>query len=299
LTNLTPPTPPVTKLLLGNGTTTQLQMTLTAPQPKRVLVRVAGYGPRNARKQMQAMVGRFLLDYNPRGTVAIRGADEPVGNPTVMTFNPGNSAAYTYKGNSTSGGTCIGGFVVTNTPDYNLINTTLAGSSQVTGCPSVAQTAIQNLPPWLQTADGARQILNQLQEVANFQHRYYTTASPPTDFGSDANPKFTFVDGDVDLPPGGGGGLLVVTGTLTTRGSTQFSGLILVLGGGVLLRDGGGSGDTLGAVAIARFDRGGGPFLAPTCNTSGGGSSNVQYDPNAVKRALGLGGRNVLGVSEF
>lgn len=297
LTNLTTNNP-ATKLLAGSngGTLTPLNITLTAAQPKRVLVRVAGYGPRNARKQMQMMVGRFILDYNPRGTVAIRGADDL----SLMTFNPGNSSQYKYIGNATSGGTCIGGFVVTNTPDYNLITTTLDNSNgQASGCPAVLKTDIANLPPWLRTADAARQMLNQMQEVANYQHRYYTTANPPPDFGTSADPKLTFVDGDVDLPPGGGAGLLVVTGSLTPRGSTAFNGLVLVLGGGVLLRDGGGSGATLGAIAIARFDRSGGPFLAPTCNTNGGGNSNVQFDPDWVKRALGMGGRNILGVSEF
>src|SRR4029079_12155925 len=89
------------------------------------------------------------------------------------------------------------------------------------------------------------------------------------------SPMFTFVDGDCTLT--NGAGLLVVTGTLTMRGDTNFHGAILVLGTGVVIRNGGGNGEILGAILIARFDRSSGGFLAPTFNTNGGGNSNVQY----------------------
>jgi hypothetical protein len=247
-------------------------------------------------KKMQMMVGRLVLDYSPQGTIAIRGATDQ----SLMSFNAGNSAAYSYSGNSPAGNNAISAFAVTNTPDFNMISG-LNSSGQATGNPAVQQVPLSVLPSWLQNPDAARSLLNSLESVARNHNRLFTTANPPPTLGTSAAPKFTFVNGNVDLGSAGGAGLLVVTGTLTAHGSTAFDGLILVLGDGVLLRDGGGNGNTLGAVAIARFDRNviGGPFLAPTFNSNGSGTSNVQYDPTAVQRALGLAGRNVIAVREY
>ena len=63
-------------------------------------------------------------------------------------------------------------------------------------------------------------------------------------------------------------------------------------------RDGGGNGDILGGITIARFDRTSGNFLAPTFTTNGGGNSNIQYDSASVRSALAAA-TNVSGVREF
>jgi hypothetical protein len=286
----------------STGFSTSLPVIVKAPDPRRILVDVTGFGPRASVKKMQMMVGRLTLDYDPQATIAIRGADtiDPAtGVQTLMTFSDGNSNPHSYSGNPISG-TPISAFAVTNTPDYNLISG-LNSSGNVTGSPPVQQVPLSRLPIWLQDANAARTLLNTLESVARAQGRLFTTANPPPDLGTSANPKFTFVNGDADLGTSGGAGLMVVTGTFNTRGAANFDGLILVLGGGVLTRNGGGNGDTLGAVAIARFDRNtvGAPFLAPTFDTNGGGVSNVQYDPAKVLQALGLAGRSVLAMREY
>jgi hypothetical protein len=74
--------------------------------------------------------------------------------------------------------------------------------------------------------------------------------------------------------------------------------VILVLGTGVVIRNGGGSGEVLGAIVVAKFDRSSGGFLSPTFSTNGGGDSNVQYDSEAINRALNSG-TNVSGIREF
>jgi hypothetical protein len=52
-----------------------------------------------------------------------------------------------------------------------------------------------------------------------------------TNLGTDANPKITFVQGDLDATGGiTGAGMLVVTGELQMGGSIQFDGLVLVVG---------------------------------------------------------------------
>ncbi len=70
-------------------------------------------------------------------------------------------------------------------------------------------------------------------------------------------------------------------------GNPNFNGVILVLGGGKVIRDGGGTGAIYGAMIIARFDRyGTGGFLAPTFTTNGGGDSKFQYDSVSVTQAM-------------
>jgi hypothetical protein len=291
--------PAQTLLVPGGGATPSVNVTLTPPEPQRLLVKVVGYGPRNAQKKMKMLVGKSAFSYNPKGAITLRSADD---NTTAMSFNVGNSSQYQYDGLDNAGGASLPAFTVTSTPDYNLING--LPSNQVFGSPYAAnKIPIPNLDTFLQTTDGvggARVAVSTLRTAAQNQNRYFASGQTPSDFGASApNGLFTFVDGDVDLPPGGGAGLLVVTGTLTLRGSSSFNGLILVLGGGTLLRDGGGNGNSLGAVAVAKFDPTSGNFLAPTFNSSGSGNSSIQYDSDWVRRALNNTGPGVLGVSEY
>ena len=76
-----------------------------------------------------------------------------------------------------------------------------------------------------------------------------------------AAPQFTIVKGDCHLD--GGAGLLIVEGTLYFNGpGPNFDGLILVLGQGRLLKQGGGNRDIYGSIMIARFGATGN-FLEP------------------------------------
>src|SRR5258708_27905186 len=73
--------------------------------------------------------------------------------------------------------------------------------------------------------------------------------------GGSGNPTgFTFVKGDYIMGSGTGSGLLIVTGELTTNGSTDFSGLVLVLGTGAVNRNGGGGGAFYCATFLASVD---------------------------------------------
>jgi hypothetical protein len=101
-------------------------------------------------------------------------------------------------------------------------------------------------------------------------------------FGSDAAPQITYINGDATV--GGGAGVLVVTGTLTFNGNTNFDGIIMVIGQGVLNVHGGGGGQINGEVLIANTNSRTAPFgqLAtlgpPTLNWTGGGSNFLQYN---------------------
>jgi hypothetical protein len=274
---------------------TPIAVTVTAPQPNRLTARITGFGPRAAQKQMQMLLSRFAFDFTPVSAITLRSADDG----SVASVAVGNSAQYLYSGFDNVGGQDLPAFAVTSTPDYNYVTGLGLPGSQTMGSPAgIQQVDVLNLPIWLQTADAARALVIGMRTVAMNNNRYFTTATPPTDFGTPSRPTLTFIDGDGVLPPAGGAGLLIVTGAFVPDGSATFDGLILVLGSGQLIRTGGGNGNTLGSILVARFSNTG-DFLAPTFNSSGSGTSLIQYDSSWVRRALASPGPRVVAVGEF
>ena len=280
---------------VNTNSSTPISVTVTAPDPNRLIATVNGFGPRSAQKQMQMLLSRFAFDFSAPSTITLRSADDN----SLVTFNAGSSVQYQYSGFDHAGGSNLSAFGVTSTPDYAYLTALTLPPGQVVGSPApIQQIPIPNLPSWLQTADAARAFVDQMRIEAQNENRYFTTASPPPDFGTTSHPVLTFVDGDIDLPPAGGSGVLFVTGIFSLRGSSDFKGVVLVLGAGQLLRDGGGNGGSLGAAAIARFGSSGN-FLAPTFISSGSGTSSIQYDSDWVRRTLSSAGPRVMAIGEF
>ncbi len=274
---------------------TPIAVAVTAPQPSRLTVRITGYGPRAAQKQIQLLLSRFAFDLSAVSTITLRSAD----NGDLANFNAGSSSVYSYSGFDNAGGLNLPAIGVTSTPDYNNLTGMGLPGTQIFGSPvNVQQISIPNLPSWLQTADAARAMVIQMRTAAQNNGRYFTSAAPPSSFGTASQPLMTFVDGDCTLPPAGGAGLLVVTGTLTADGNAPYKGLVLVLGGGQLVRNGGGNGDSLGSFLVARFNNTG-DFLAPTFNSNGSGNSTITYDSDWVRRAMAVPGPRVMAVGEF
>ena len=141
------------------------------------------------------------------------------------------------------------------------------------------------------------------------QGRYFTSgaAAIASAAGLGANNPdgvLTFIDGDFTLGPGTptGQGTLIVTGNLILDGNFNWNGVIMVLGQGNVLRSGGGHGNIYGAMFVANFTRTGAStdvFGAPTFNTDGGGTSNIQYSSDAVDKAKAVGGHTIKGVREI
>jgi hypothetical protein len=169
-----------------------------------------------------------------------------------------------------------------------------------------------NTPSFLQSVSSARQVLygsEGLMNTAMNQGRYFTTGTAAINSAAGlgaSNPDgvLTFVDGDLVLGPGNptGQGTLIVTGNLTLNGNFNFNGVIMVLGGGNVYRSGGGHGNIYGAMFVAKFAKIGADsdaFQPPVFDTSGGGTSNIQYSSDAVDRAKSVGGHSVRGVREF
>jgi hypothetical protein len=137
---------------------------------------------------------------------------------------------------------------------------------------------IQALPQAVTVADGAQ------------------SSDVPGGMGTAANQKIIVANGDFTLSPAQSSfGILVVKGTLTFNGNINHTGIIMVIGEGVMLRNGGGNGTISGAVWVANTAGADGvpgtaddAMGASVLNTSGGGASNVQYCSSAVANALSL-----------
>lgn len=280
---------------VNSNVNTSIAVSVVAPQPNRLTAIITGFGPRAAQKQVQLLLSRFAFELSPVSTITLRSAD----NGDLANFNAGSSSVYSYSGYDNAGGLNLPAIGVTSTPDYNNLTGMGLPGSQIVGSPvNVQKVAVSDLPSWLQTADAARAVVIQLRTSAQNGGRYFTADTPPSSFGTTSQPTMTFVDGDCVLPPAGGAGLLVVTGSLTFDGNAPYSGLILVLGGGDLIRSGGGNGNSFGSVLVARFANSG-DFLAPTFASSGSGNSMIQYDSDWVRRAMSSPGPRVMAVGEF
>jgi hypothetical protein len=248
------------------------------------------------------------FDFEAPAVLTMRGSD----NATAMTFDIGSSNAKTYSGADHAGAeiqlptfAVTGSDVTTADEGIKKANTVAdpeIGYLDVSSLPAgtTVPTIIVETPDFLRTADDARAALSALKTTANNMGRYHAPASG-TEYSVTASNTtatgITFVDGNCNLE--GGSGLLVVTGTLNMSGNPSFSGVILVLGTGVVNRNGGGNGDIYGAMVVANFNRTSGNFGAPSFNTNGGGNSTLQYDSLAVSRAMGAIGAAPGGIREY
>jgi hypothetical protein len=177
--------------------------------------------------------------------------------------------------------------------------------------PNVAGTLNEdNTPSFVKDGDAAREFLTEMRAFAIESNRLFANkdaAYAAGGLGTATSPRFTFIDnydGDpVSLGPNHqGSGLLIVTGELITQGTTDFQGIILVLGRGKMSRSGGGAGLLQGAILVAKFDPNGAPgdpIGAPYFMVDGGGNSTISYNSVWVRRAMDLSGFRVLGVREY
>ena len=306
----------VTEIMDPDNKTNEDKCGLATYKPDLLRIHVLGMGPGNSEKKMEIVVGRHTLDY---GVPAVVTAPNGSGNP--IAFALGDSNVTTSSGADASGsGVTLPAFAISS-GDYNTTNNVIDGCNpdgtncgngpNVTpGDPTVLVTG--NTPSFLQSVESARLFLygpeGMLHSAIN-QGRYFTsgTAAISSTAGLGAsNPDgvLTFVDGDLVLGPGNptGQGTLIVTGKLTLDGNFNFNGVIMVLGAGEVHRSGAGHGNIYGAMFIAKFDKTGAStdvFQAPTFDTTGGGSANIQYSSDAVDMAKAVGGHAVKGVREY
>jgi len=277
-------------------TTTSIPSKVTSPDPKRLLLKSYGFGPQGAEKRLELMISRANLEFESPAGFTVKGPDDCSG----VSFDSGSSGAKWYSGVDHAGvEPQRPAFAVSpcdkDSVDAGIVkhDTVVDPEIGILGDDDTTPGTVET-PSFLDSADKARAYLSGLQDKAKSLNRYFT--GPKTIADSTTSGKFTFVEGDCTLTSGSG--FLVVTGTLTMRGNTDFKGIIMVLGEGKLIRNGGGNGDIFGGITIAAFNRTSGGFTAPTFHTDGGGNSTIQYDSSALNMGVGSA-NNVSGIREF
>jgi hypothetical protein len=292
--------------LVANGDT-KINATMTQTEPLRLMLRSVGYGPRGSQKILEAFIRKNLFDGLPApATLTL------VGDTTNFKFNSGNSTNVKYSGIDFVNSKIVIPPIGTTDPapdNFNLKKViydleTKGSKTDVFGTPA---NVSDELPAWLKDPTSLEKTIAALEELAAASGRVFNSGQTPTTFGDfNTATGITFVKGNVDLE-GSGGGILVCTGTLAFKGNFAFSGLIIVIGdGGVIRKGGGGSnpanetGTIQGNVVVAPYDRNniGASFLSPKYDMSGGGKSDIVYNSSSTSNGQEALSNLVLGIAE-
>jgi hypothetical protein len=256
-------------------------ITNTADANRTLTLTSFGRGPNNSFAVVQAVVKMILMP-PPPGAIVLPGPD--------VNFLGSNSNASGVMGGPESAVSLNSAAAQTTVEDYlgpsgiNRINNYEcdAGKGQVCINDDTA-----TFPLEYSTVSGINGIVNTLTGSADV---IYNNAGGATrtltaaDVGTTTNRKIVIVEGDAVLGPVNGAGILVVKGQLTLNGNFNYQGLILVVGEGNVLRNGGGSGTIEGAIVVANTnDATSNTVLGePTFDTSGGGNSDINYNPTQI-----------------
>lgn len=276
--------------------------------PKRLRLRVTGYGPNGALKVLDTMIVQSgLWGFTAPSTVTLIGSSDPL-DTAQLALLTGNSNQIRYSGMDAAR-PGDPGYDPARAGDRPVFSTTLPAVDDVIvgierpqhteGTPVTPLGDGTNgtlpTPEWLSSAENARLFVNQMRGTARPNvdvngdpvdtptDRYFTSGMQPAPVNVRG---LTFIEGNATLGPNNqGSGILVVTGRLTMNGSTNFNGLILVLGEGIVERSGTGNGTIMGGMVVAKFGPTG-DFEASSFITSGGGNSRFQYNSAVINSAL-------------
>ncbi len=269
-------------------------------EPYRVVVQSVGYGPRGARKVLEATVQKnFFNGLSAPATLTLIGPPSDAGGGDFH-FKPGTSTNVTYSGDDISSSLNIPSIGTTNSANLDEIADELEENNVKTVPNPPAENVLTEVPFWLESPANLHNTINDLRTVAKASGKYFANGQAPTNFGNVSTATgITFVDGDVEFS-GNGGGILICTGTLTLRGNFSFNGLIIVTGSGGVQRSGGGNGLLRGNTVIAPYNPAnlGAGFLAPKYDISGGGTSTIRYDSSSLANGMTAVSNFVLGVAE-
>lgn len=286
------PNPPNT-----NAGRTDISVTITLSQPKRLVIRSVGFGPRGARKELEAVVQRDVFDGLIPATITL------VGRSVGSIFNSGttNSQQATYSGSDVLSAARIPPVGITDGGNNGLLQIIVGGLL----CPGCTVNGIPadvsgELPVWLSSPAELDKNINEFKQIAVSSGRYFANGESPPNYGDNANGTgITFVDGNTNLS-GAGGGVMVVTGRLTLNNAFDFNGIIIVTGANGVRRTGTGSGNLQGNLVVAPYNAGNlaAGFLPPKYDITGGAVSNIIY--NASNLLFGSNRVNtvVVGVAE-
>lgn len=170
----------------------------------------------------------------------------------------------------------------------NYVCNTMTGAACINNEPA-------EFDPAYSTVSGINNLYNTIKSVAD-----HVLTGPQTlnaaQVGTTTNRKIVVVEGAATLSALNGAGILVVTGQLTLSGNFNYDGVIICIGEGRLLRNGGGNGTVNGGILVANTNGATSDTVlgTPTFDTSGGGNTNINYAAASINPP---GGRPFVKVS--
>jgi hypothetical protein len=254
---------------------------------QRLLIKVTGYGPRGARKQLELLVKRVIFEYDADSLLYMQGSQ--LGGDASFVLAGVPEVKFDSQEKTA--------FVITNDLDRAKIETVIAQKDKVTITGKGDDYEVINAderPKFLASADEARLTVSDLEADAQVRGRWFNSY-PPLNAGTDSMPAFTFVRGNAQLS-GKGAGLLVVTGDVTLNSNFEYKGLILILGSGRLNMTVGSDSKIEGSVIMAQFGATGN-FQGPIINATGG-KTEFKINQEKVDAALKTVNMRVVAVRE-
>jgi hypothetical protein len=266
-----------------------------------------------SRRMMQYEVAQNAFPVIP-GAFVFDGSNPSFNPPSSGAFTVSGADTNVHAGNAINGVTCpapvnqpaLGSF---DDPAVSTLTSAVQGppnrSNQYTSAtpypafPAIANTynTLSTDSVNLTTVDGLTTFANMITTAAG--PNVYPNGTVPTNLGTPSSPVVNVVNGDLSIS-GSGAGVLLVTGQLTLSGNFSWDGLILAIGEGAILKNGGGSATLNGSMFAANLysdnpNPSTGPGAYPAYSTlialgannppgrpwfgwNGGGSATVQYD---------------------
>jgi hypothetical protein len=173
------------------------------------------------------------------------------------------------------------------------------------GCSPDVQNVNNETNSAYNTPTGLQGVVSTIQHAAT---QTYNSNNPTiSNLGTAAAPQTIVVNGDLSLDAVTGYGILLVTGTLSFSGNFSWNGLIMVVGTGAIIENGGGNGGIKGAMMVANIGDNSGcgttgghcyktnptdanllPNIgAPTYDYPGGGTNGFNYDSCMIQDISG------------
>ena len=219
-----------------------------------------------SRRMMQYEVAQNAFPTIP-GAFVFDGSNPSFNPPNSNAFNVIGADTNLHAGNAINGVACpapanqpaLGSF---DDPAVSTLTSAVQGppnrsNQYISAAPYPAFPAIANTYSTLSTdsvnlttVDGLTTFANMITTAAG--PNVYPNGTVPTNLGTPGAPVVNVVNGDLSIG-GSGAGVLLVTGRLTLNGDFSWNGLILVIGEGAVVKDGGGNATLNGAMFAANL----------------------------------------------
>ncbi len=242
------------------------------------------------RTMAQMEVASPVLGYATAGALTLDGPNPIIGsmpnsNPFTITGADANSCTQTAEPDHPA----IAGYDDPNSdPATHSISTIISELPRPDhytgygGTPSVVN-GYASLGDTMGTTTGLKALIDAIHAAPGAN--IYGDAPGSIAFGDATHPVVDYVDGSLTLNGNNTGyGILVVTGTLHFGGNFSWKGVVLVVGDGIADFNGGGNGEIVGTVLVAKIWDG---FAtknllsslgSPSIDWNGGGGNGIHYD---------------------